>query len=74
MPQTMTLRGWRGKRSQKEAAGLLGITQGQYSRVESGAAKPSRELAQTIRFVTRGRVRIDLEGLNTRRTKSASAA
>ncbi len=62
MTASSELRKWRGERTQAEMAGLLGITQPQYSRIESGRGLPSAELALTISRRSRGRIPIPAWG------------
>lgn len=43
-----SLKAWRGRRSQREAAKELGISQAHYSRLENGKQSPKRELKRIL--------------------------
>ena len=53
------LRTWRGERTQREAAQVLGLDQGRYSQYENAKRRPGRFWAVKIAAATGGAVPIE---------------
>jgi hypothetical protein len=53
------LEAWRGKRLQVDAAALLDLKKGEYSRFARGIRRPSTRLALQIERLTQGRVTVE---------------
>lgn len=52
------LRKWRGERSQREAAQLIGCAQSMVGSLEAGTKRPKIDLAMKIERATKGAVRL----------------